>query len=118
MYVSISVLHRIHFDSFPLPVNQSVPNVHQTRMERLFSVFSACDCGIPPVPMFRSPPFRHIYGRNARLSGAGDLERRNGYRTIEKGRSEVGEEIEMEKHPGGLRAGFHRLVFAIHSAGI
>lgn len=74
------------------------------------------DGGVPPVPLLRGAALRDLHRGDARHPGPGDLERRDRHRAAEEGGGALGEEVQVEKHPGGVRPIFHRMVLAVRAA--
>lgn len=86
-------------------------------MARLHHLFAASDGCAPPVPDLRGAPLRDFHGRDAGDAGSGDMERRDRHRAVEERRGQVGEEVALEKHPGGVREVLRRMVVTLHEAG-
>lgn len=114
--MTFSVLHSRYVLTLPFSGRKPFPSLHPPRLEGVFLVQSPGDGGVPTVPLLRGAALRNFHRGDARHPGPGYLERRDGHRAAEEGGGALGEEVQVEKHPGRVRPLLHRVVLAVRAA--
>lgn len=83
--ISFLVLHRNHIFTFIILSNKSIFNVHSPWVERMYNLFTPCNCGFAAFSYVRSTTFCHFHCRYAWHPSAGHLEWWDWHRAAEKG---------------------------------